>query len=135
MFRLWPRVSTAQTEQTRLILESSRFRLHITSQTFQVLVRQRFNGWIFRFANPRNFDFHGKDLTTEGTKDTEKPARLNLESEIYNLKFLRGPRSLRQDYARFFLTLRTGARRAVTRAAASSAGSIRLADFHNRSRS
>lgn len=111
-----PRIPGAEFQKAGFIFQRDSFRVGITQQTLQVFIGQRLDGRFLRFPDPGNLDLHKKNLTT---KDTQSRKGIR-----------RGA-----GYARFFFRPRTGARFCRRPSLSKSDGSIRLADFHNLSRS
>jgi len=54
----WACIAPTQLEQSRLIFERCALDVGIARQALHVLVGQRLDGWLFRFANPRNGQLH-----------------------------------------------------------------------------
>src|SRR5215475_2499483 len=52
----------------RLIFEGNALGRRVARQSLQIFLRERFNGWLFGFADPCNFEFHGKIRTRQAGK-------------------------------------------------------------------
>ncbi len=67
-----PRNGTAfprQFQQGSFIPKGQAFHLRIAGNSFEIFGGERLNSWVFGFTNPRDREFHERDLTTEGPKN------------------------------------------------------------------
>jgi hypothetical protein len=76
-----------QFQQGSFIPKGQAFHLRIAGNSFEIFGGERLNSWVFGFANPRDLEFHERDLTTEGPKKswTAKRARGKRLSCVYVL--------------------------------------------------